>query len=453
MELSILALIVWGEITFLLAGGLILLLLNNVIKQRKGRQSINGLFEKLKTDRTGRLEQIRAGLSEYGLQGDALEEKVKEIDLQERKLYQRIATMYKNRSDGMLSRINVAMETATRPYYELGIKLSAADSQDVTGDGAAHIDDAEIEKLREENKHLQDELSVTMDTIGRMLSEYSSMFGTEDESGLDKSKIMQAFNVDEDGEQVDAIEDVTESEAAADEERLQEEELEVGLGLDDDIEIGAGDEDVDDLMGSNDQEISPGVDKDEVTPDIDAILADAESASNDVVETDELLEIEDEMPEPEQDDELDIVLDEGADETVSVVDVEVSDEELLEIDDELPVQVTDDDLDVVIDDEIPDLDAIISEADEALSGNTATDKDPLQETVALNDNDVADLEAAGLTGIVDLESDLGDELIELADGLDFDDLESAKKEDENSEEVADIDDLDIDQLLDSNKNS
>lgn len=427
MELSILALIVWGEITFLLAGGLILLLLNNVIKQRKGRQSINGLFEKLKTDRTGRLEQIRSGLSEYGLQGDALEEKVKEIDLQERKLYQRIATMYKNRSDGMLSRINIAMEAATRPYYELGIKLSAADSQDVTEDGAADIDNAEIEKLREENKHLQDELSVTMDTIGRMLSEYSSMFGTEDESGLDKGKIMQAFNVDEGGEQVDAIEDVTgaENEAVADEELLQEEELEVGLGLDGDIEIGTGEEGVDDLLASDDQEISLEVDEDEVTADIDALLADAGSPGNDAVETDELLEIEDEMSAPEQDDEL------------------------LEIDDELSVQVTDDDLDVVIDDEVPDLDAIISEADEAVSGNADTAQDPLQETVALNDNDVADLEAAGLTGIVDIESDLGDELIE----LDVVDFESVKKEDDSTEEVTDIDDLDIDQLLDSNKNS
>ena len=429
MELSILALIVWGEITFLLAGGLILLLLNSVMAKRKGRKSINGLFEKLKTDRAQRLEQIRAGLSEYGMQGDALEEKVKEIDLQERKLFQRIATMYKNRSDGMLSRIDVAVETATRPYYELDIQLPEAGSQGASDAVSDDIDHSEIAKLQEENKQLQDELAVTMDTIGRMLSEYSSMFGTENEGGLDKSKIMQAFNVDESGEQVEAIEDVTQTEAevVTEEEPLQEDELEVGPGLDDDV---------DEPMISDEQEVSLEVGADDVAADID-----------------ELLEIKSEMPDTGQDDELDIVLDEETDETVGMVDVEVPDDELLEIDDELAVQVTDDDLDVVIDDEFPDIDSIIAGADEALAGTADTDKDPLQETVALNDNDVADLEAAGLTGIVDLETDLGDELIELGDELEDIDLDADKKSVDPDEDVANIDDLVIDQLLESSKKS
>jgi len=62
-----------------------------------------------------------------------------------------------------------------------------------------------------------------METIGRMLSEYSSMFGSEEAEGLDKDKIMEAFEVDGSS---DASEAETDS-AAAEEELAEVEEVEV----------------------------------------------------------------------------------------------------------------------------------------------------------------------------------------------------------------------------------
>ena len=486
MELSILAIIVWGEVTFLLAGGLLLALMNNALNQRKGRKSIKTLFEKLKTDRSQRLEQIRQGLAEYGLEGDVLEDKVKEIDLQERKLYQRIATIYRNRSDIMLSRINVAVERANRPYYELDLQTTTTSTKENVDADAAEQDTSELEKLRKQNEQLQQELSVTMDTIGRMLSEYSSMFDTEEDVGLDKNKIMQAFNVDEAGEEIQATEEVPEVTAGSDvqEGAVEQDEAavpDIDEALGETVDVADEAVDTDELLEIDDVAAEPEVDT--VVDDLEAsddVGVDEDLDTNDdldvvVDETQDLADIpaEDEvLPEdsPQADDnlnasgdldvsdDLDVVIDETTDEkTVASTDVDVPDDELLEIDDELPEQVMDDDLDVVVDDSIPDLEAIISEADQVDNDLPEADDDLLN-SVTLDEKDVADLEAAGLKDIVDLDTNLADELLELEDdGMDVPELSDEDKkrrstDQESAGQVDDIDDLDIDQLLDANKN-
>ena len=110
MEISPLILILWGELTFFLAGGLFLILMNGFLKSRQGKKSVKGLLDKVKADRSRRLEEIKSGLAAYGIEGDALEQKVAQIDKQELKLYQRISSMYRLRRDAMLSNINILLK-------------------------------------------------------------------------------------------------------------------------------------------------------------------------------------------------------------------------------------------------------------------------------------------------------------------------------------------------------
>jgi len=129
MELSPIVLIIWGELTFLMAGGLALLLINRIVTKGKGKKSVTALMEKIRADREARKMDIRKGLAAYGLKDDALEAKVTEIDKRERKFYHRIATMYQNRTDAMLATLNVALEGTTKPYYELDLQLEAPAEQ------------------------------------------------------------------------------------------------------------------------------------------------------------------------------------------------------------------------------------------------------------------------------------------------------------------------------------
>lgn len=274
MELSPIALIVWGELTFLMAGGLAFLLVRHVVGKSKGKKSVSELMEKIRADREARKMDIRKGLAAYGLKDDALEAKVSEIDKRERKFYHRVATMYQNRSDAMLATLNVAFEGTTKPYYDLDMKLEMSAEQ-AANQEAAGIDPSELEALQKQNQDLQNELAVTMETIGRMLSEYSSMFGSEEAEGLDKDKIMEAFEVDESPE---SEEEEAEAENSAVEEQVEEVEVVSDLTADDendDVEI------VTDLDDHQEDDL-----------DVDALFESAQADAT--VPDDELLEIGDE---------------------------------------------------------------------------------------------------------------------------------------------------------------
>ena len=289
MELSPIVLIIWGELTFLMAGGLALLSIKHIVGKSKGKKSVSELMDKIKADREARKIDIRKGLAAYGLKDDALEAKVSEIDKRERKFYQRIANMYQNRSDAMLATLNVAFEGTTKPYYELDMKLEMptdqAEEQEQGG-----VDQAELDALKKQNQELQDELAVTMETIGRMLSEYSSMFGSEETEGLDKDKIMEAFEVDESPEiEEPEIEEPGTGDVEKENATVEEEEVEVvsDLTVDDD------NDDLEIVTDLDDEEAVAEPASENVDDlDVDALF---ESAQADIaIPDDELLEIGDE---------------------------------------------------------------------------------------------------------------------------------------------------------------
>ena len=59
-----------------------------------------------------------------------------------------------------------------------------------------------MQRLKEENERLSDELRVTMDTMGRMLNEYSSMFAGGSGDNYEKARVQAADAESPDGEAV-----------------------------------------------------------------------------------------------------------------------------------------------------------------------------------------------------------------------------------------------------------
>lgn len=394
MEMSVLALIIWGEITFLLAGGLALLLANQWLSKRKQSKASQVLLQKVKTDRQQRLDEIRQGLSAYGLEGELLEEKVAEIDKQELKLYQRLVNMFRSRSDGMLSKINLAVEASTKPYYELDISLESSKSSDEAANQAspAAQGEGELDALQKKNQELELELGVAMETIGRMLSEYSSLFGSDndEDNELDKNKIMQAFNAEESADEAESLESAEVSE--------QEEVVEVA----------------------------------------EDTVSDEESVSqDDEINTEELLEIDDELLEEAatEEEELDVVVEDQLDEVepgLSEAEPSISEAEQEAVDnaDDLSgVSITD-----ITEEMLGSQDDVAEENEESPDSNFVDNvEEDLLGAVSLDDEDIAELEAAGLTDLVD------------ADHSD----EQASEDEEV--EVTDLDELDIEKILAENK--
>jgi len=353
MELSPIVLIIWGELTFLMAGGLALLSIKHIVGKSKGKKSVSELMEKIKADREARKIDIRKGLAAYGLKDDALEAKVSEIDKRERKFYQRIANMYQNRSDAMLATLNVAFEGTTKPYYELDMKLEMptdqAEEQEQGG-----VDQAELDALKKQNQELQDELAVTMETIGRMLSEYSSMFGSEETEGLDKDKIMEAFEVDESPE--------------IEEPEIEEPEIEEPGTGDVEKENATVEEDVEEVEVVSDLTVDDDNDDLEIVTDLDDEEAVAEPASENV-------------------DDLDVdALFESAQ-----ADIAIPDDELLEIGDEPILTSTLDDKEDEILSDLVDLEAGFGDVagpEKATEKETDAGSSQAAQTDAIDDLDI-----------------------------------------------------------------
>jgi hypothetical protein len=354
MELSPIVLIIWGELTFLMAGGLILLLINRIVGKSRGKKSVSELMDKIRADREARKIDIRKGLAAYGLKDDALEAKVNEIDKRERKFYHRVATMYQNRSDAMLATLNVALEGTTRPYYELDMQIAAPAEQPAEQQHSG-IDPAEMEALHKQNEELQNELAVTMETIGRMLSEYSSMFGSEEAEGIDKDKIMEAFEVDE-----------SSAESEVEETEDTENEVEVVADLDsgeenEDVEIVS---ELDEDLLSEEGELA---DEQEDELDVDALFESVRADEDDKAGSDDLSE-----------DDIDDILSGAA----------VPDDELLEIGDEPVLTATLDDKEGEILSDLVDLEADFGDAAAVAKKDIDAETSEPSHTDAIDDLDI-----------------------------------------------------------------
>jgi DNA-binding ferritin-like protein len=76
------------------------------------------------------------------------------------------------------------------PYRTLEPPLETASAASASGD---INESAEMLRLQEENKRLSEEVRITMETMGRMLNEYSAMFAGGGSEELDKEKIKSMF--------------------------------------------------------------------------------------------------------------------------------------------------------------------------------------------------------------------------------------------------------------------
>jgi hypothetical protein len=129
------------------------------------------LATRIKNARTEREAKIARFLGErMGISGQALEQAKTAMSRAELLLLQRFAGVYKNRDEGAAAQFDMDLEAALAPYYELeggGIVVAPEPPDE---------DVSALETLRVENQRLSDELRVTMETMSRMLNEYSTMF-------------------------------------------------------------------------------------------------------------------------------------------------------------------------------------------------------------------------------------------------------------------------------------
>jgi len=177
---SVLFMGLW-ELVLLLVAADVVIITRFVIRRRREKASIDRLVALVKQDAEQREQETRKLLEKkYGYSDETLEKTTKKIVREEKRIYQTLANLFTTRDSVAMESLNINFEEAVEPYRTLDISkvVEAADAG-----GGVEDNGAEVERLKGLNQQLNEELKISMNTIGRMLHEYSSMSG---EAGADK---------------------------------------------------------------------------------------------------------------------------------------------------------------------------------------------------------------------------------------------------------------------------
>jgi hypothetical protein len=151
-------------------------------RKRRDYAAAKRLIANVKQAMPQRDAEMQAILGEgYGYAGDRLAGVIAALRKGEMAVYKALLRAYLKRDRHFLTQWHRIFEHAVAPYRSLEVPKG----QQKAGTQASEIDNRELEALRKKNQELTDELRVTMDTMGRVLGEYSGMFSREEEEGDD----------------------------------------------------------------------------------------------------------------------------------------------------------------------------------------------------------------------------------------------------------------------------
>lgn len=164
-----------GELLLIVFIALVVSWVRNRAARRRDAKAMQALVARVKQGKAEREALLGKFLSEQmGLAGEVLDEARVTMLRGELGLLQRFVHLYGKRDAARASRFDTDLEAAIQPYHALAI---AGDP--IVEAEAGEGDGSELERLRAENSRLSDELRITMETMGRILNEYSTMFAGE----------------------------------------------------------------------------------------------------------------------------------------------------------------------------------------------------------------------------------------------------------------------------------
>ncbi|MET0064627.1 MAG: hypothetical protein ABW176_20240 [Candidatus Thiodiazotropha endolucinida] len=272
-----------------------ILVLFTLLRKGRIRRAAAHLAERVKTDKAKREQRLKVLLQDrYQYQEAELQQTLHNMMQTEMLLYQNVINGFLKDDQVHLQQIDVDVENLVLGYQ--GLEVSAP----ATSSTQASDSNEEITQLKEENERLSEELRVTMDTMGRMLNEYSTMFAGGADAG--QAAAPPSTEETEDSERVDV------GAAEAIQEDVEQESVEPSIAesmMDDIVSDLASGPDIPDLSAEelehssyleenadSEGQVSEATDATEnASLDEDAVEADEEVSEI----IDEVMEIADEM--------------------------------------------------------------------------------------------------------------------------------------------------------------
>jgi hypothetical protein len=224
MQIDPLLFLIMTELLLVTAAVSVVLAVIWFSRKRRDKKAAMVLVARIKEDRARRKQETKDILvKRFGVAEGQAEELATTIDREEKRFYQILINTYLRRDVTVFENMYVEYESAVDPYRSLEVSQA---SEKPAGSGIGDINEsAEMLRLKEENKRLSEEVRITMETMGRMLSEYSAMFAGGGGDDLDKEKIKSMFQEQAEGLEA-KLEQERESREMANEEAAPESEPE-----------------------------------------------------------------------------------------------------------------------------------------------------------------------------------------------------------------------------------
>lgn len=183
------SLLVEGFIVLLVA--LLVILYLAYKKKTKDRIAIKKLIDQLKQQSRIRMEETGSFLSEkYRFEGNELEKAIKSIDKAEKKFMQKVINVYAKRNSENLISLDAWVAELIETYKGLSPVMPEVDEQQANTSASAESE-GEVLRLTELNESLAEELKITKETMGNMISEFGNMFGGGSEHELEQNEVME----------------------------------------------------------------------------------------------------------------------------------------------------------------------------------------------------------------------------------------------------------------------
>ena len=183
-----------SELALILAFALGLMAFLGWRRRRRSRQSVQELLDEIRDADPDRRRWLQETLARTcGLQGIALDSKVREIMEAERAFYERFGELHLSPDPGSLRRIPEAVDALIRPYTTIEpVTTDAKDTEDVAPpapSGNGDTEDIPVSAspgvLQSRIQQLAADVTLYRRTLNRLFTEYAAMFGVQAEIGRD----------------------------------------------------------------------------------------------------------------------------------------------------------------------------------------------------------------------------------------------------------------------------
>ncbi len=234
------------ELVLILLAVDVVIVVRSVVRRRREKASVDRLVTIVRQDAERRKKETCNLLEKkYGYSGEQLEHATKKIVREEKRIYQTLANIFTTRDNIAIENLSILFEEAVEPYRVLDTpKLVAGDNNEPGSEDGSE----EVKRLKVLAQTLNKELEVTMNTIGRMLHEYSIISPESDTKKADQNDVIALITPDQASEDVSQIVTKNDESSAVGPTVMASQEMEETAVVDEPEEEAVEDENLDNAV-------------------------------------------------------------------------------------------------------------------------------------------------------------------------------------------------------------